>query len=115
MYSSKSCDLQLTQHNSVFMCSSLVRGGFADEYRPMLQSSLRQLVTHCASLLHLLLPKEDGGSLPRYVALCKKLKLTEKVSWQDSPLLWAAHRLLDQIVMLVVVCVSKSKYLPSTR
>ena len=71
----------------------------------MLQSSLRQLVTHCASLLHLLLPKEDGGSPPRYVALCKKLKLTEKVSWQDPPLLWAALKPLDQNVMLVLVCV----------
>ena len=46
----------------------------------MLQSSLQQLVVQCTSLLHLLLPQEDKGNPPRYVALCRKLKLTQKVS-----------------------------------
>ena len=58
----------------------LVHTGFANEYRPMLQSSLQQLVVRCTSLLHLLLPQEDKGNPPRYVALCRKLKLTQKVS-----------------------------------
>lgn len=80
MYRSKSC----VQHISVSR-SSLVCAGFADEYRPILQSSLRQLMTHCASLLRLLLPQEDEESPPRYVALCNKLKLTEKVSWLPRP------------------------------
>jgi len=61
---------------------NFVLTGFANEYRPVLQSSLQQLVVQCTALLHLLLPQEDKGNPPRYVALCRKLKLTQKVSVQ---------------------------------
>ena len=53
----------------VLVCISLdafhfVLTGFANEYRPMLQSSLQQLVVQCTSLLHILLPQEDKGNPP---------------------------------------------------
>ena len=56
----------------------LLSSEFAENYRSTIETTLKQMVEELQEILH---SYGSGENVPRFVQLCRKLELSEKVSY----------------------------------